>query len=181
VQNKIGVWLGNKYGYEVYENNVVHNKKSPAKTPSKVFFPRCLAYITTRLTYRNTDDLEELHVQNKIKTPDMSFFNQMLENVRTLFDKYYPHVKSLLSDEPPSNQLEIDLQEYLRYLICEMKEWDTPHLKQAPFSGDVAEFVLSGAFKTACEKNQPLTDDKMHVLNKDVYNRFYTLVLKGII
>ena len=181
VQNKIGFWLGNKHGYEVYENIIVKKKNPYYKKPSKSFLLKSFVYTLTRLTYRDSDELEELHTQSQVKTADMSFYNQMFDTIRMLFDKYYSHLKSLFADIPPSNRFEMDLKEYIGYLLAEMSEWDTPKTIKEAFSGEIAEFVLSGTFKTACENHHSLTDAEMHLLNQDVYNRYYTLVLKGII
>ena len=53
--------------------------------------------------------------------------------------------------------------------------WDKPvSLENVPKS-NLASFILDGRFKENCDKNVVLTNNVMKEINKDVYNRVYTL------
>ena len=62
-----------------------------------------------------------------------------------------------------------------------MPEWDNPKVLRSKFDGNIAEYVLYGEFRSACRNSLPLTDDVMRTLNQDIYNRYYTLLHRGVI
>ena len=57
--------------------------------------------------------------------------------------------------------------------------WDEPERIDEPFTCNVAEYVLGGEFLNRCQDGSPLKQEDMMVLNKDVCNRFYTLLEDG--
>ncbi len=56
--------------------------------------------------------------------------------------------------------------------------WDEPKVLDEDVPKDLASYVLGGAFLECCNQHKVLNDETMCYINKDVYNRFYTLVIK---
>ena len=76
----------------------------------------------------------------------------------------------------------LDDQEY-QFICClaasAYRELETPVIIRNRFNTSIADFVLKGKVKKACEKHAVITDDNIHELTQDVYSRMYTLVRNG--
>ncbi len=179
VQNEIGFKRGYKMGFECCEQLVVKKDNQFYKKPSKLFTDRCFAYALMRLTYSDIKELSELHTQKDVRTFDMEFYKYMLTSVERLYNQHISLVSKIFAYESPINQDESDWQEHIGYLIAQMPELDDPSVIDDLFYGNVAEYLLSGEFKTACANKVSLSDYTRRRLDQDVYNRYFTLLQKG--
>lgn len=59
--------------------------------------------------------------------------------------------------------------------------WDAPIQLENVNKNNLADFLLEGKFKEHCHKNSQLNDSIMKQLNKDIYNRVYTLLINNIL
>ena len=149
------------------------------KQASKTFINRFLAYALTRVSYRDTEALEDYHsISGQL---NMDFYSKMLQVVQAGYEKYIGLTVSALHDDKPKNQESQDFEYWLKALLLGMNQWLPAQTVRDRFSGTVAEYVLSGEFLSACTQGKKLNDELMKRLNIDVHNRFYTLVCKGII
>ena len=92
-----------------------------------------------------------------------------------------------------SNGENLFLMSYRFYVPGIFASWDYPDYLDIPLPTlsktkrskrdfeKIAEFALGGALHTACSDQWELSDPEMKIINKDVYNRIYTMVQKGLI
>jgi hypothetical protein len=64
---------------------------------------------------------------------------------------------------------------YCRHLIS---IWGKPRKLNFSINDDRAEYLLDGLFKIFCHANTVYNDDTMIYINKDIYDRVYTLLCK---
>lgn len=68
---------------------------------------------------------------------------------------------------------------YLSKCKC---NWDPPERIELQLNPkNLAKFILDGHFKECCEKHCVLTDPVMCYINKDIYNRIYTLMCENLL
>ena len=129
---------------------------------------------------------------------DMSFYKRMyrivyvkLKNVKNFhhfidsFDdiKHKDDLEILIQSAPEELQLKFIV--YLSDIFYEINDrrdvkWDKAELVDVHIRRNgLATFVLSGKFKECCEKGCILDDNTMHYVNKDIYNRVYSLLVNG--
>ena len=60
--------------------------------------------------------------------------------------------------------------------------WDPPEkLEISSIPNNLSVFILDGHFSECCKKHSVLTDPVMRYINKDIYNRVYTLMRMDIL
>ena len=160
---------------------------------SKAFQNRQKARMYAVIAYRNLALLEDRH--SDCEALDEPFFHEM---------------RKALADSIVANQVAIDMavdlfemsNEEIRQLyegkqemidqtmtvIMHVKgnDWDNPVKVRDRFAKEnsadnISAFVLNGEFEQRCLRGEKPTDAVMCALNHDVYNRFYTLVCRGIL
>lgn len=151
----------------------------PNGKPSKTFLNRFYAYALARMTYRDTDLLENHHVVSGQLNVD--YYSQMLSEVQNNYDKLLPQIKKIVDGPVPQSEEEKNLYIWLNGLLHSMNQWLPPKKVPDSFNGSVAEFVLNGEFLSACNQKLALDDALMMKLNIDVHNRYYTLLCRNVI
>lgn len=146
---------------------------------SKIFLHRTLAFVYTNLMYRNSDLLEKRHCTQIAF--DHEFYAAMYSEVSVQFSHINRILADNMADKKPETDEEAMTLEYVANLIPSFQTWDSPKKVRDHFTGDLAEFVLHGRFKQACENHEVPTDVLMKELNIDVNDRFFTLLSRGII
>ena len=109
------------------------------------------------------------------------------ENVKKVI-RYHPIMFIALQQPNSSNvelqTLSISEQKEFRYYVSSFYtlsrytcDWDPPiKLELAGKPENLAQFILDGHFMECCKKRCVLSDATMCYLNKDIYNRIYTLL-----
>ena len=146
---------------------------------STALLHRILAYAYANLSYRNTDLLENRHSAQIAL--DMEFYSAMKAEVLRLFDTMHRILTDNMAGKKPETEEEVMILQYASLEIHSYQKWDPPKKVRDRFNGDVAEFVLCGRFKQACENREVPTDALMKELNVDVNDGFFTLLSRGII
>lgn len=147
------------------------------------FVHRLTAYIIGMECFKNTDLIKE-HCKTGIPA-DMGFYREVLQHLRQSLSSHVTDIIDIQARggiwgvlaKSPSLQNRF-YQSYLRfYKDCLKGErWDPPETLNARTDLSPAEYILEGEFKKACEKQQPLTQMRMGIINHDIYNRIYTLL-----
>ncbi|MDE6274803.1 MAG: hypothetical protein K2L87_07145 [Clostridiales bacterium] len=158
---------------------------------------RKMALAITHYAYRNTAQLENYH-SGEPKPMDREFY-------RTIYGVVYPRLKKaqLLQryiDDFPSGDLnsqedfnalmdtvpeELQLRfiGYIQSIFSQFtfgKLWNAAELVEPIKAGQsAAKYVLGGAFAACCESGALLNDATMRLINQDVHNRIYTLLISG--
>ena len=146
---------------------------------STVFLHRLLAFTYANLMYRNTDALENRHCAQQAF--DMEFYSAMYSEVSKQFAEKYRILTDNMAGKKPESEKELMVLEYVSEIIHSYQTWEPPKKVRDRFNGDIAEFVMRGRFKQACENHEVPTDALMKELNIDVNDRFFTLLSRGII
>lgn len=156
---------------------------------------RAMALSITHYVYRNTR-LENFH--SECVYMDKNFYRLIYNTVRTKLKnvkemkKYidaFPDVdlnnknelEKLISSVP--EELHLRFIRYLQNIFFGLyfgAEWDDAILiEKIRKNQSCANYVLAGKFSECCQKGCVLNDENMCVINKDVHNRIYTLVING--
>lgn len=146
---------------------------------STAILHRILAFTYANLMYRNTDILENRHCAQL--DFDTEFYAIMYAEVSKQFSEKYRILTDNMAGKKPETDEEVMVLEYASEIIHSYQTWDPPKKVRDRFTGDVAEFVLRGRFKQACENHEVPNDALMKELNIDVNDRFFTLLSRGII
>ncbi len=151
-------------------------------------FEKRLAKSITHYIYRNTA-LEDYHADGV--TMSAAFYDTMYGIISEKLKTVVAETDAFLHC-PPEKIQEIfarfspeNTDTFERYVI-EISfgfhygtSWDEPvYLTEKP-QGDLTAYVLGGQFRAHCEAGACLDDAAMCRINKDVYNRVYTLLSDG--
>jgi hypothetical protein len=139
-----------------------------------------LAYVLTRLCWRDTDTVENSHAGTSI-TCDMAFYKDVTNSISTKLKEWIPKLKKELHYQCKyykANPNRTKREVYLVFALYAPQyiHWDTPILLNVPYNGNLIEFLLQGEVLKACQQHSILDDHTMCILNHDVYNLMYTLV-----
>lgn len=158
---------------------------------------RKMAYAITRYAYRNTA-LEDYH--SKSIMMDMSFYKRIYKIVYAklkkvgLLNKYIQEYQGDMLENKENYEILLNTVpeelkfKFMRYLgeivglVLEYHEtdWDSAKiLDNTVNSKSAATYVLSGHFLECCKNGAILDDKTMCYINRDVYNRIYTLLING--
>ncbi len=152
---------------------------------------RKTALIFAHYAYRDTE-VEDMHAGTGINMDDNTY-DKVYEIVKRQLgkiEKYHPFLLKAEDIEQIKfyyRSMEKDsAEEFMRYcqtlisyaVLTPGSEWDPPRLLEEKVPCDLAAYVLKGAFRICCQKHNTMDDETMCYINKDVYNRFYTLVFQ---
>lgn len=143
-----------------------------------------IAYVLTVFAYREAGNWEDYHAQKKIL--DMSVYDEMCRSVKEQLSIFLPYMKYLrMSVEDWLDQgstLSQEEQDYMLgfvFISRSSHEWIPARTINEPIGDDLAEYMLGGRFKAACENGDQLDNDVIMQINIDVHNRVYTLIESG--
>lgn len=158
------------------------------------FSPEKVALIFAHYAYRNTE-IEDMHAGNSV-IMDTAVYERAYKIVSKKIRSIKRNHAFFLSVQDEA-ELILRLQklggtrplEITRYCLevgaCAIysygTDWDKPKLLDDEIPNDLACYILNGAFLECCNKHVAMDDVAMCYINKDIYNRFYTLVLKKIL
>jgi hypothetical protein len=143
--------------------------------------------------YRNTE-IEDFHAMNSII--DQQLYSRMLRGINyrlhCLKGKSQFVDKVLMLDASFKDDIsKLPHQEIGRTIILCSNilyntrdmgiDWDDAELVEYHNEKQVARFILGGKFKELYMKSERLTDDNMKIINKDIHNRIYTLLVHQVI
>ncbi len=151
-----------------------------------------LAFYLSRFIYRDTK-IESYHRNNVLL--GMGLYDEMIvivdENVKKV-QRYHAKMTSIQTEKEADDQLRrmsfSKRNTFIEYVIsfnhlskCKCN-WDPPQ-KIDPFSPpkNLSKFILDGHFIECCKKQCLLSDSIMCYINKDIYNRIYTLVCENLL
>ncbi len=151
-----------------------------------------LAKIFAHYVYRDTD-VEDYH--SKAVLMDDTLFASVYRIVSSNLLKIARNHNLLISvkleelDSTLESMYPTRAMEFLKYAqmfsnYCSFKpglNWNAPVFMERKPSKDKAKFLLEGAFREGCTLHWIFNDEAMCRINKDVYNRTYTLVLLGLL
>ena len=150
------------------------------------------AFYLSRMIYRDTkiedyhmdgvalgmevyDDMVEVVAQNVKKVQQ---YHRKMINIQTERDAD-AQLRSMSSSERNEFMEYISSFNFLSKCSC---NWDPPQMIELLLlPEDLSKFILNGHFLECCQKHFILTDPTMCYINKDIYNRVYTLMCKNIL
>lgn len=156
---------------------------------------RAMALSITHYVYRNTR-LEDFHAE--CVHMDKNFYRMIYNTVRTklknvvdlqrYIDSFPDAVLNnkdtlykLINSVP--KELRLRFINYVQYIMFGMtfgSNWDAAiKSEKIRKNQSCANYVLAGKFNECCQKGCELNDAVMCVINKDVHNRIYTLLVCG--
>ena len=156
---------------------------------------RSIAKSIVHYAYRNTK-LEDYHaacvkMDKNFYRIIYSIVSKKLNNVR-IFQRYLDEFPcELINEKTEFDELmktvPEDLQlRFIRYCQNIMYglafgiNWDSAHRLEGIAEGQsYANYVLGGKFYECCNSGCVLDDETMCIINKDMYNRIYTLLVDG--
>lgn len=143
-----------------------------------------IAYVLTVFAYREAGNWEDYHAQKRIL--DMSVYDEMCRSVKVQLSIFLPYIKYLRMsvDEwlDQGSTLSQEQQDYMLgfvFISRSSHEWISAKTINEPIGDDLAEYMLEGRFKAACENGEQLNNDVIMQINIDVHNRVYTLIENG--
>lgn len=146
---------------------------------------RALAFAVN--IYRNSI-IEDIHACDQYM-PE-GFLDTLKKHMKTEYDifwmryeKYLNRESIFINHDETSKELKNDLyfEDFILFTISLLKEWDSPKKIKEKYNGDIFDYIINGAVKRAYNEKTILSDPVMANLNRDVYNRAYTLVLMGVL
>lgn len=149
-----------------------------------------LALAYTHSIYRNTE-LEDYHsgkvemnmalygIIRKIVKEKIEYIN--VENRKLAKFKSLEALNKHIKEHPNSHTYMYVAEIYLNSIMG--LDWDSPVMSEDTIinNNNLADYILKGNFLEYCEKHMRLNDAAMRYINKDVYNRVYTLVRLGLL
>lgn len=150
------------------------------------------AFYLSRMIYRDTK-IERYHTDGVVL--GMEVYEDMLEvvdqNVK-MVQRYHLKMLSIQTEKDADAQLSsmssFERDEFKRYISVfsflskSACNWDPPQIIELPIlPEDLSQFILSGHFIECCREHRVLTDPTMRYINKDIYNRVYTLMCKNVL
>lgn len=152
--------------------------------------------------YRNTSFIEELYSSQK--KMDMSMFKPVKRTIQEGLEKHMTVYPMINPDVSVTSNNVMDayglkgMHIISRYIILLLsntmfgQDWDNPTLvsdddqsvlaqnlinaNESEYAELFAIFLLSGKFRDHCMNGSVMTNDIMEEINKDVYNRMYTIL-----
>lgn len=162
------------------ENELKNMIKQYILTARRMFENESIALSFTRYTYRDTAVIE--HAHNTHKKPDTEFYKIVLKTVNTRYNELLTALTRFVEKKPVENSLQQNVAPLLYIYHHNVNVWDKPVCLDLKYGGNVAEFVLGGEFENACKTGADFGSNAlMKTINKDVYNRYYTLFCSGVI
>ena len=146
---------------------------------SKKYINTCLSFVYARYTYRDTDLLEDKHASGE--KLDMKFYESIVDLTKIRYYEIHQVITDNFCGVAPRNDKEKDLVAAVALYTRTHDHWDPPEKVRNRFEGTVVGFVLDGEFLKACKLGLSLSDELMKTINKDICNRYYTLLSRGII
>ena len=159
-------------------------------------FIKKIAKAIVHYAYRNTK-IEDYHAENVVM--DMELYKDIYKMVHQKMgnvQRYTHYILEFARREREGKSLgakefelvkEEDRLGFVRY-YKEIQfstlfgtNWDEPELVDVKIGGTLARFVLDGEFKRACINGDNLDDKIMEKINKDIYNRIYSIVKSGLL
>lgn len=151
----------------------------------KLLRKKALTY--THVCYRNTF-IEDLHsVSHKL---DMNIYKDvdsfvsekiaLLQRYRKYADMVFTTPTKLLA---PGMDIPAEAKELLldvMYNTLMGSDWYAAEACEY-YDTAPAEYILSGKFREFCLLGEKLTDKNMKIINIDIHNRFYTLLLHNVL
>ncbi len=151
-----------------------------------------LAKIFAHFLYRNTA-VEDYHRENVCMDEKLyaavlrivtSNLRKVARNHNLLLSVKEEELASVVNAMYPTRAMEFlhYAQEFAFY--CTYKPgfgWDPPVLLQTQPPKDKAVYLLGGEFLRGCTRRWDFDDSAMCRINKDIYNRIYTLVCMGLL
>ena len=144
-------------------------------------FQYILSYTLTRNCYRDLDVVENSHAGKSIVCDDI-FYQNTFEACSKSISKWVPRLINefiFMAEKKAENDHAAAF--VLGCCFVEYEHWDLPIEVSDEFDGDIAEFLLDGTFRKACQEGWILGDESMNKINHDVNNRMYTLIKRGVI
>ncbi len=139
-----------------------------------------LALSYARYTYRDTSIIEDSH--SLMIDMNMNLYDKVKDIVNEKFSEFNTAIKKSLNNKAPKTELEKNIVTILYIYSLNGDQWDSPISIDCAFNGDIGEYILGGAFKDGCNKGKPFGDSTvMKEINKDVYNRYYTLIHNNVL
>lgn len=150
------------------------------------------AFYLSRYIYRDTK-IETYHQENVALS--MELYKEMIgivhENIRKV-QRYHNIMLALQTEKDVDTQLPrmspaernefILYVSYYNFLSKCLCNWNPPEkIEMLSLPQDLSAFILDGHFRECCNKHSVLTDPVMCYINKDVYNRIYTLMCENIL
>ena len=165
---------------------MIHNGGN-YKTFSNKF--RALVYIMC--CYRNNSVIEDFHSSGKLKADSLGLILNDMNKASRAYWKQLDSVLNIMAEDPRSD-VDLGTLGFSKFDICAtgfimriartaVQEWDPPHRVKINYTGDINKCILDGKVKDYCKNEHTLYDTDMKELNKDAYNRAYTLVLDGVL
>lgn len=154
--------------------------------------PEAQAYYIVYMVYRSTK-IEDYHTNDAVM--DLKLYREMCtiveQNMKPVL-RFHPILRKAQTIEDIDAEMclmtfseRAAFSEYftkLSYLSKYRVPWDPPvKLELSAKPKNLAQFVLEGHFLECCEKHRVLSDSIMYYINKDVYNRIYTLLCEALL
>lgn len=151
---------------------------------------RSLAKAIVHYVYRNTPAVEDSHSDGIVM--DDAFYRKIYKSVYNkmfLVQKYNGfycqiensnQLKNFLSSQKLDKPLEfLSYGQNISHNFIYGKLWDKAELIEELPKTNLTSYILSGKFKQYCKEKREFDDNAMRDINKDIYNRIYTLLLEG--
>lgn len=150
------------------------------------------AFWLSRMIYRDTV-IEDYH-SNEVAL-DIEIYHVILKTVAENVEKvlsYHHIVLNIRQQQDVDKELRrMSLparEEFIRYVMsihylsmCKCN-WEPPEkIELLARPKDLAEFILDGHFIECCKNHCILSDSVMYYINKDIYNRIYTLLCENLL
>lgn len=142
---------------------------------------RRIAYILTRICYREAKCWEDYHSQ-KVKL-DMHIYEEMLSTVKLNLLFYLQFVKYMRMSKEEWLSIVKELPQQVQDIMLAILlyssgffEWEPAEKLNEQIPKDITTFLLCGRLKLACENGEVLDNSLMKQINIDVHNRMFTLI-----
>ena len=142
---------------------------------------RRIAYILTRICYREAKCWEDYHSQ-KVKL-DMHIYEEMLSTVKLNLLFYLQFVKYMRMSKEEWLSIVKELPQQVQDIMLAILlyssgffEWKPAEKLNEQIPKDITTFLLCGRLKLACENGEVLDNSLMKQINIDVHNRMFTLI-----
>lgn len=142
---------------------------------------RRIAYILTRICYREAKCWEDYHSQ-EVKL-DMHIYEEMLSTVKLNLLFYLQFVKYMRMSKEEWLSIVKELPQQVQDIMLAILlyssgffEWEPAEKLNEQIPKDITTFLLCGRLKLACENGEILDNSLMKQINIDVHNRMFTLI-----
>lgn len=157
----------------------------------KTFSNKLRALVYIMCCYRNNNVIEDFHSSGKLKADSLGLILNDMNKASRAYWKQLGLVLNIMAENPRSD-VDVSALGFSKFDTCAVEfimnitgtavqEWDPPHRVKINYTGDINKCILDGKVKDYCKNEHTLYDTDMKELNKDAYNRAYTLVLDGVL